>query len=185
MIDMTTTKTATILQQFNEWRRTPGIGWREGPTSKEITAAIDAAVVMIERLEAAEKEVTHIKEVEFPRKVCAVTVGWETKCARLEQERETLQAKVEAMENERTIDEQRIADLMAELNRVGQENEELHAKIADMERQKPAMWANSSNIISARISTERGSNGDQHTCSETKTAYHDTPLYLAPGAKGE
>ena len=27
--------------------------------------------------------------------------------------------------------------------------------------------------------------GDQHTCSETKTAYHDTPLYLAPGAKGE
>ena len=25
--------------------------------------------------------------------------------------------------------------------------------------------------------------GHQHTCSETKTAYHDTPLYLAPGAQ--
>lgn len=62
---------------------------------------------------------------------------------------------------------------------------ELRAKIEAMERQAPAMWANSSNIISARISTERGSAGDQHTCSETKTAYHDTPLYLAPGAKGE
>ena len=55
------------------------------------------------------------------------------------------------------------------------------AKIEAMEKQEPAMWANSSNIISARISTERGSAGDQHTCSETKTAYHDTPLYLATG----
>ena len=40
-----------------------------------------------------------------------------------------LMAKLEAAENERAIDEQRIADLMAELNRVGQENEELRAKI--------------------------------------------------------
>ena len=41
-----------------------------------------------------------------------------------------LMAKREAAEKERTIDEQRIADLMAELNRVGQENEELRAKRA-------------------------------------------------------
>lgn len=63
------------------------------------------------------------------------------------------------------------------------EIEALRTKIEAMERQEPAMWANSSNIISARISAERGSDGDQHTCSETKTAYHDTPLYLAPEAK--
>ena len=75
------------------------------------------------RIEAAEKEIAHIKEVEFPRKARAVAVGWEMKCIRLEQER--------------TIDEQRIADLMAELNRVGQENEELRAKIEAMEKQEP------------------------------------------------
>ena len=126
---------------------------------------------LLDRLEAAEKEVAHIKEVEFPRKARAVAAGWETKCVRLEQER--------------VIDEQRIADLMAELNRVGHENEELRAKIEAMEKQEPAMWANSSNIISAKINKERRSAGDQHTCSETKTAYHDVPLYLAPGAKGE
>ena len=27
--------------------------------------------------------------------------------------------------------------------------------------------------------------GDQHTCAETKTAYHDAPLYAFPGVKGE
>lgn len=55
---------------------------------------------LLDRLEAAEKEAAHIKEVEFPRKVLAVAVGWETKCARLEQERDALRAKVEAMENQ-------------------------------------------------------------------------------------
>ena len=45
------------------------------------------------------------------------------------------------------------------------------------------MWANSSNIVSARINQERGTVGDQHTCAETKTAYHDTPLYALPGAQ--
>ena len=48
-----------------------------------------------------------------------------------------LMAKLEAAENERTIDEQRVADLMAELNRVGQENEELRAKVEAMEKQGP------------------------------------------------
>ena len=50
---MTPTEVAATLRKFNEWRRTPSDGWREHPTSKEITAAIDAAVEMIE---AAEKE---------------------------------------------------------------------------------------------------------------------------------
>ena len=45
---------------------------------------------LMAKLEAAENEVAHIKEVEFPRKVRAVAVGWETKCARLEQERDAL-----------------------------------------------------------------------------------------------
>ena len=51
---MTPAKTADILRKFNEWRRTPSDGWREHPTSKEITAAIYAAVEIIERMEKME-----------------------------------------------------------------------------------------------------------------------------------
>ena len=51
---MTPTEVAATLRKFNEWRRTPSDGWREHPTSKEITAAIDAAVEMIERMEKME-----------------------------------------------------------------------------------------------------------------------------------
>ena len=113
---MTPTETAAILRQFNEWSR----GDEDIPQfdPREIGEAIDAAVEMIERLEAAEsdaleqarlngmgasreaalmakleaaeKDIAHIKEVEFPRKVRAVAVGWEKKCARLEQERDAL-----------------------------------------------------------------------------------------------
>lgn len=48
-----------------------------------------------------------------------------------------LMAKLEAAEKERVIDEQRIADLMAELNRVGHEIESLRTKIEAMEKQGP------------------------------------------------
>lgn len=59
----------------------------------------------------------------------------------------------------------------------------LQAKIEAMERQEPVMWANSSNINSSRINKERGGHGDQHTCSETQTMYHDAQLYALPGAQ--
>ena len=48
---MTPTETAAILRQFNEWRR----GDEDIPQfdPREIGEAIDAAVEMVERLEAA------------------------------------------------------------------------------------------------------------------------------------
>ena len=51
---MTPTETATILRQFNKWLR----GNKDDPQleSREINQAINAAIEMIERLEAAEKE---------------------------------------------------------------------------------------------------------------------------------
>ena len=51
---MNPAETAVILRQFNEWRR----GDEDIPQfdPREIGEAIDAAVEMIERLEAAEKE---------------------------------------------------------------------------------------------------------------------------------
>ena len=75
--------------------------------------------------------------------------------------------------------------LIDRLEAAEKERDDLKAKIAEMERQEPVMWANSSNINSSRINRERGGCGDQHTCSETQTTYHDTQLYALPGAKGE
>ena len=52
---MTPTETITILRQFNEWRRLEDDAL---PYSEvEIGEAIDAAIEMIERLEAAESSV--------------------------------------------------------------------------------------------------------------------------------
>lgn len=42
--------------------------------------------------------------------------------------------RIETAEKERIIDEERIADLMADLNRVGQENEELRARLEAAEK---------------------------------------------------
>ena len=107
---MTPSEVTTILCQFNEWRR----GDEDIPQfdPREIGEAIDAAVEMIDRLEEAESDALEQARLNG--------MGSEREAA--------LMAKLEAAEKERTIDEQRIADLMAELNRVGQENEELRAK---------------------------------------------------------
>ena len=66
-----------------------------------IGASREAALMA--KLEDAEKEVAHIKEVVFPRKMAAVAVGWETKCARLEQERDSLLSRIEAMERQEPV----------------------------------------------------------------------------------
>ena len=83
------------------------------------------------------------------------------------------------------VQPEEVAELLHRLEAAEKERDALRARIEAMERQEPAMWANSSNIISAKINKERRGAGEQHTCSETKTAYHDAPLYAAPGAQGE
>ena len=50
---MTPAETTTILRQFNEWRRDTS-NWPPSPML--IEKAIDAAIALIDRLEAAEKE---------------------------------------------------------------------------------------------------------------------------------
>ena len=53
---MTTTETAAILRQYNQWRR-GNLEDLPQPDPREIGEAIDAAVEMIERLEEAEASV--------------------------------------------------------------------------------------------------------------------------------
>ena len=52
---MTPTETAAKLRQFNEWRRGDDEAI-EQPDPREIGEAIDAAIAMIDRLEAAESD---------------------------------------------------------------------------------------------------------------------------------
>ena len=51
---MTPTETAALLRQLNEWRRGGDI---DPPGPRAVGEAIDAAIEMIERLEAAESSV--------------------------------------------------------------------------------------------------------------------------------
>jgi hypothetical protein len=48
------------------------------------------------------------------------------------------------------------------------------------EQAEPVAWANSADIASSKVTRERGGQGDVHTWSETKSAYHDKPLYTHP-----
>lgn len=56
MVEMTPAEVTTILRQFNGWRRDFDDKF-EQPDPHEVSEAIDAAVEMIERLEAAESSV--------------------------------------------------------------------------------------------------------------------------------
>jgi len=87
---------------------------------------------------------------------------------------ERLQAKAEAAEKERAVDEQRIADLMEELNRVGHENDALRAKIKAMEKQEPVAWC---------ATDETGTVVEALGMNQSRR--FDTPLGFLPRAKGE
>ena len=87
--------------------------------------------------------------------------------------------RLEAAEKERETDEERIADLMADLNRVGHENDALRAKIEAMERQEPiaeigqqyTLLFAGSGPITGIVKRHGLKTGDK--------------LYALPGAKGE
>ena len=154
---MTPAETAAFLRRYNEWRRD------DEDISQfdvcKIGEAIDAAVEMIERLEAAESGAIEQARLN--------DMGSEREAA--------LMAKLDAAEKERAIDEQRIADLMEELNRVGHENDALRAKIAEMEKQEPAWFID-----------ERGEPKKYHKSKADYCKYGGLDLlYALPGAKGE
>ena len=80
---MTPTETATILRQFNEWRRSED-ETVEQPDPREIGEAIDAAIAMIERLEAAEK--SDAESIAMYRKARDECAALRAKIARMEQQ---------------------------------------------------------------------------------------------------
>ncbi len=84
---MTPAETITILRQFNEWRRCDED--IPQPDTREIGEAIDAAVEMIERLEAAER--SDAESIAMYRKA--------------RDERDELRAKIEQMERQAPVAE--------------------------------------------------------------------------------
>ena len=83
---MTPTEVAAKLRQFNDWRR----GHHDDaaqPDPREIGEAIDAAIEMIERLEAAEK--SDAESIAMYRKA--------------RDERDAMRAKIEAMEKQEPV----------------------------------------------------------------------------------
>ena len=89
---MTPAEVTTILRQFNEWRRLEDDAL---PYSEvEIGEAIDAAVEMIDRLEAAEKERDNAN-------AAAVNIALEAE--RLQCENDTLRVKIEASEQQEPV----------------------------------------------------------------------------------
>lgn len=58
---MTPTETTTILRQLTDWRKGVDV---DPPKPGEVFEAIDAAVEMIERLEAAEKNIAMKERME-------------------------------------------------------------------------------------------------------------------------
>ena len=101
-----------------------------------------------------------------------MAVGWETKCARLEQERDTLLARIEAAE-----------ELVRELQRnlssgmwrvLREENEALSAKVDAMEKQEP--------VATVRINAING-NPSVDFVPGHRYLHHNDKLYLTHGAQ--
>lgn len=97
---MTTTEAATILRHYNLWRR----GNLEGmpqPDPREIGEAIDAAIEMIDRLEAAESdglEQARLNGMGGEREAALLS-----KLEAAEKERDALRAKIEQMEKQEPV----------------------------------------------------------------------------------
>lgn len=176
---MTPTETAAILRQFNEWRR--GDEDIPQPDPREIGEAIDAAIAMIDRLEAAESDALEQARLNG--------AGASREAA--------LMAKLEAAEKDIALKERIIDSLGSTLNAVANERDALRARIEEMEKQEP-FDADSDAFRSAFEASLKAGNwpatrqGDGYRSPSTQIAWriafstvNRMKLYLAPGAKGE
>ena len=95
---MTPNEVTAILRQFNNWCRDPS----DFPASPMlIEKAIDAAIEVIDRLEATEKERDKLKELNSA--LCTKSNSQVIHNARLAEENDALRAKVERMERQEPV----------------------------------------------------------------------------------
>ena len=156
---MTPTETVAILRQFNEWRR----GYyapEEQPTQPdpvEISEAIDAAVEMIDRLEAAESDA--LEQARLNGMGSEREAALMAKLEAVEQERDALRAKIETAENDTAHQKALAASALRVIKGWERKCGELRAKIEAMEQQGPprGWWDDLIADISAIDCMYRGS----------------------------
>ena len=88
---MSPAEAAAFLRRYNEWRRTDDRYGMPYPDPRVIGEAIDAAIEMIERLEAAEKDIARKEKV-----IDALGSGLNA----VAKERDELRAKIAEMEQQ-------------------------------------------------------------------------------------
>ena len=106
---MSPAQVAAKLQHFNEWRRGHHDDTAQ-PDPREIGEAIDAAIEMIERLEAAEKSdaesLAMYRKARDERDALRAALRHEADCVEAAKDKiEALRAKIEAMERQEPVAE--------------------------------------------------------------------------------
>ena len=133
---MTPTETAALLRQFNAWRRDFDDKIRQ-PDPREIGEAIDAAIEMIDRLEAAEADA--LEQARLNGMGASREAALIAKLEAAEKERDDVaQQLVQSEIGKREISEAHNA-VTRRLSVLADENTALRAKIAEMERQAPSV----------------------------------------------
>ena len=200
---MTPTEVAAILRQFNEWRRCDED--IPQPDTREIGEAIDAAVEMIERLEAAEsecleqarlngmgseREAALMAKLKAAEKSDAESIAMYRKAR---DERDALRAKVsdltinvEYLGNLKKSYEEFIGKLQDERNDLQTELKEVRYRIAAAHDTIKALRAKIEAMERQEsvVSVWRCDNGHIHGSCEQALPM-GTKLYALPGAKGE
>ena len=183
---MTPAEAAAFLRRYNEWRRTDDRYGMPYPDPREIGEAIDAAVEMIDRLEAAEKERDNANaaaagvalhagamqdRLEAAEKSDAESIAMYRKAR---DERDALRT---AVRHESDCVEAAKAEIDA-----------LRAKIARMERQESVGVLHVGSCYGEELE-DWEFEADQRVCDRLNERHVTNPtslkLYALPGAKGE
>ena len=177
---MTPNETTTVLRKFARACRTGEYLWGTSlpGVPAEVGAAVEAAIEMIDRLEAAEKDYQH---------ALATKEMYQRRLTETEDERDDLLAcfnewiaKTEWVQDELTRDVLPAKYFgMHRADAIKAEIDELRAKIERMEKQEPACWA-------PRFALNLGGSAlSFDACRNNLWGDEGVPLYTIPGERGE
>ncbi len=194
---MNNTEVTTILCQFNEWRR----GDEDIPQfdPREIGEAIDAAIAMIEQLEAAESDA--LEQARLNGMGASREATLMAKLEATEKERDFAKVEIARLHDDiRELTDERLLDeedreLWTTLKAKSAEKERdaLRAKIEAMEKQEPVKYEirrkprqdNTWSLWKQTYKRNIDRMPSLGVCSDDLFDYEVRALYLSPGAKGE
>ena len=182
---MTPTETAAILRKFAQCLRADKYLWGASlpGVSAEVGAAIESAIEMIDRLEAAEK--SDAESIAMYRKA-------RDERDALRADKGTLQLMLYSIKNHLEAAEKSDAESIAMYRKARDERDALRAKIEQMEKQEPVAWQ-----ARCRPDWGDGTWSAWELCSENYAKdtirvsvlhnwiYEARALYALPGVKGE